>query len=271
MPELNRGLMQEIKQNIVQAESVIITRPLAQASGFAAQIAAIGRKPEIFPMLEIRTLSDDTELKACLARLSDFAMVAFVSPNAVNVVFSYIQSWPQKVTIAVMGAGSRAALAAHGITDINARIISPTNPERTDSETLLDELDIAELKDRSVLIVRGETGRELLADALRSKSIAVVQVAAYCRVTPEFSVPRQQCLNDFLSQQNTWVVTSSEVLKTMLLWAGQIDLVGGVAKMQHQHILVPHARIAETAKILGFISITLTGSGDERLLVALQS
>jgi uroporphyrinogen-III synthase len=41
--------------------------------------------------------------------------------------------------------------------------------------------------------------------------------------------------------------------------------------MQQQHLIVPHARIAETANNLGFSKLTLTGSGDERLLAALQS
>jgi uroporphyrinogen-III synthase len=45
----------------------------------------------------------------------------------------------------------------------------------------------------------------------------------------------------------------------------------GVAKMQQQTIIVPHVRIQETAQMLGFRHITLTGSGDERLLAALQS
>ena len=36
-----------------------------------------------------------------------------------------------------------------------------------------------------------------------------------------------------------------------------------------QHLIVPHARIAETARSLGCDWITLTGSGDARLLAAL--
>jgi uroporphyrinogen-III synthase len=43
-----------------------------------------------------------------------------------------------------------------------------------------------------------------------------------------------------------------------------------VAKMQQQHIIVPHVRIAESAQKLGFGHITQTGSGDEPLLAALQ-
>jgi uroporphyrinogen-III synthase len=42
-------------------------------------------------------------------------------------------------------------------------------------------------------------------------------------------------------------------------------------RLRGQHLIVPHARIAETARALGCSSITLTGSGDARLLAAIQS
>lgn len=251
--------------------SVIITRPLAQANDFSIQVAAAGRRAEIFPLLEIQALPDFTALDAVLSRLSDFALVAFVSPNAVHAVFPRVQRWPTDVAIAVMGAGSRVALAAYGLTDANTQIISPRNPERTDSETLLDELDLPALKGREVLIVRGESGRELLADALRLNGILVTQVPAYRRVAPEFTEQIRQSLTLLLSLENDWIITSSEALRILLSWCEKIDIVHAVAKMQQQHIIVPHVRIAETAKILGFQSITLTGSGDESLLVALQS
>jgi uroporphyrinogen-III synthase len=45
----------------------------------------------------------------------------------------------------------------------------------------------------------------------------------------------------------------------------------GVAKVQQQSFIMPHIRIQETAQTLGFRNITLTGSGDEQLLAALQS
>jgi uroporphyrinogen-III synthase len=250
---------------------VVITRPFVQASAFATQVEAIGRSAEIFPLLEIQALADTTALDETLSRLSDFALVAFVSPNAVHAAFSQIQHWPADLAIAVMGAGSRVALAEHGITDVNTKIISPINPERTDSETLLEVLDFSALDGRKVLIVRGETGREFLADALRSHGVSVTQIAAYQRVAPEFTLVRQQNLKLMLERENDWVVTSSEALRNLFTWAKKLNLESAVAKMQHQRIFVPHARIEETAKILGFQLITLTGSGDESLLVALQS
>ena len=250
---------------------VIITRPFVQAIEFAAQVAAIGRQAEVFPLLEIHPLADTIALDETLSNLANFALVAFVSPNAVHAFLARIQAWPDGLPIAVMGAGSRAALAEHGITDANARIISPMNPERTDSETLLEVLDLSDFGDREVLIVRGESGRELLADALRSRGVAVCQIAAYQRVTATFTEEKKRSLKLMLARENDWIITSSEALRNLFNWVKDLDLDNGVAKMQHQNIFVPHVRIAETAQNLGFQFITLTGSGDESLLVALQS
>jgi len=52
---------------------------------------------------------------------------------------------------------------------------------------------------------------------------------------------------------------------------GELGAPEYVAKMQQQRVIVPHARIAETAKSLGLTRLSLCGSGDERLLAALQS
>lgn len=256
-------------------KAVVITRPTAQAAPLAQRVAAMGLRPEEFPLLEILPLADSSALDAALASLDDYSLVAFVSPNAIDATFARIKRWPAGVCIGVMGAGSRATLAQHGVTDANARILSPTDTERTDSETLLAVLDLQALKAGRVLIIRGESGRELLADALRAHGITVSQVAAYRRVAPAFTPERMQKLSSLLNQENDWLVTSSEALRTLLAWAGELatksDNVDAVAKMQQQHLIVPHVRIAETATSLGFQSITLTASGDEHLLVALQS
>jgi len=235
------------------------------------QLIARGRTYELFPLLEILPLSDATHLRATLARLKDYALVAFVSPNAIDAVFQCISTWPAGVAIGVMGAGSRAALATHGISDDHVHIVSPVDPARTDSETLLAALDLPALNKQRVLIVRGESGRELLADGLRAAGADVEQLAAYRRVAPAFTEHRRQQLSGLLETPCDWIVTSSEGLRTLLDWATQLPGQGAVAKMQQQHLIVPHVRIAETAKNMGFQSITLTGSGDERLLVALQS
>lgn len=250
---------------------VVITRPVAQAECLARRVAALGREVIVFPLLEIHPLPDPTALRAALSGLSKYAMVAFVSPNAIHAVFEHIRCWPPEVALAVVGEGSRATLAEYGLDASNVTIYHPRDAARTDSQTLLQVLDLEALRGRQVLIIRGETGRELLADALRGVGVQVTQVAAYRRAAPELDAARCSQLLVLLDTPNDWIVTSSEALGILLKMVESIAGNAGVAKMQQKHLIVPHVRIAEVARKLHFQQITLTGSGDERLLAALQS
>lgn len=249
---------------------VVITRPLAQATSLAQKLAASGREAVVFPLLEILPLPDQSELQSTLRNVDDYAMVAFVSPNAIDAAFMHIDCWPSHVALAVVGEGSKAALAQHGLTTANAAIFSPVDPKRTDSQTLVEALDLAALRGKRVLILRGETGRELLADALRDHGVQVEQVAAYRRAAPVLDNAKTVELQRLLDTHADWVITSSESLRILLQMVRDIAGDAGVAKMQRQRLIVPHVRIAETACSLGFADIVQTGSGDEPLLAALQ-
>lgn len=252
-------------------KQVVITRPLAQAQALARRVQEVGRQPVVFPLLEIHPLRDPAPLLAALDTLDGFAMAAFVSPNAIDAVFAHLTQWPPAVALAVMGEGSRAALARHGLSAANARIFSPRDQHRTDSQTLLEVLDLDQLRGKRVVIFRGESGRELLADALRAAGVEVSQVVAYRRAEPVLNQERSAQLSSLLEGDHDWVVTSSEGLRILIRMIEQLAGASGVAKMQQQRIILPHARIAETALALGFKHITRTGSGDEALLAALQS
>jgi uroporphyrinogen-III synthase len=253
--------------------TVVITRPLAQAEPLAKRLAAAGRRADVFPLLEISPIADPTHLRVVLQDLNRFAMVAFVSPNAVDAAFRYLPAWPPGVAIAVVGEGSRHALARHGVTVANATIFSPVDPVRTDSQTLLQVLDLEALRGKEVLIVRGETGRELLADALRDAGVQVTPVAAYRRAAPILDEARRMHLLQLLDSPNVWIVTSSEALRNLVEMVNSLSDGAALAKMQlqRQRLVVPHIRIGETAEMLGLHNVTLTGSGDEQLLAALQS
>ena len=253
---------------------IVITRPLAQAKVLAQEITARGGEPIVFPLLEISPLNDDTELKATLAQLDRFAMVAFVSPNAIDAAFNHIKQWPAGVTIGIVGEGSRLALARHGIHAQNVPIYGPADATKTDSEGLLKALDLPGLSGKRVLIVRGDSGRELLADTLRANNVEVRSLAAYRRHAPTLTPAISTQLQNLLVTENDWIVTSSEALRNLMQMVSALKNVAqtdtNVVKMQHKNLLVPHARIADTAHALGFTAVTLTGSGDERLLDALQ-
>jgi uroporphyrinogen-III synthase len=121
-----------------------------------------------------------------------------------------------------------------------------------------------------------------MADGLRAAGADVTVVAAYRRSVPRLTPALGATLRRLLAQQNDWIITSSEALRGLCDLLASLDqntLISTpdaaqqkcVVLMQQQHLIVPHARIAETANKLGFSHLTLTGSGDERLLAALQS
>ncbi len=250
---------------------VVITRPRAQAVPLAARLSGLGIRADVFPLLDIQPLDDSSALESTLGRLQDYALVAFVSPNAVDAAFPFIGRWPDGVIAAVVGEGSRQALARHGLTDANAQIAFPTDPNRTDSETLLDVLDLDALRGRKALIVRAETGRELLADRLRAAGVAVDQVAAYRRGAPPLDAARRAALAGFIAAGPDWVITSSEALRNLQQDVLQLAGEAGWNAIRTCRLIVPHQRIAETAQAMGFARVMLTGSGDEALLAALQS
>lgn len=251
--------------------AVVITRPRAQAEPLAQAVRALGRRAAVLPLLEIAPLDDSAPLRAALDGLASCALVAFVSPNAVDAAFAHLEGWPPGVPIGVVGEGSRAALARHGVTGENATIHCPPIAASSDSEHLLASLDLSAFAGRRVLIVRGESGRELMAETLRAAGAQVETVAAYRRSVPALTDALAAELGALLAQPNDWIITSSEALRGLAGLARQLDPATGVERLQAQHLIVPHGRIAETARALGCDRITLTGSGDARLLAAIQS
>lgn len=253
------------------SDTVVITRPRAQAEGLARRVAQSGRSAVVLPLLEIDPLPDQAQLRATLAGLDGYAMAVFVSPNAVDAAFAHITQWPAQVAVAVVGEGSRAALARHGVTADRYTIYCPPDPAFSDSEHLLATLDLSSLQGRPVLIVRGETGRELMADALRAAGAVVTTVAAYRRRIPDLTPELAAQLRGLLAGTHQWVITSSEALRGLAGLAERLGPGDFVAKLQRQQLVVPHARIEQTARALGFGQVTLTGSGDEGVFAALQS
>ena len=245
-------------------KTVVVTRPLAQATPLAEAIEALGGRPLIFPLLEIAPAADPQSLRDAAAQIGDYAIAVFISPNAVEYALPDILQqgpWPQDLLPAAVGQGTVKVLAARGI----AGCIAPT--ERFDSEALLalPALAAAQVAGRRIAIFRGDGGRELLADTLRERGATVDCIPCYRRSGPSEGVA--PLLDAWRSGRlDALTVSSSEGLCYL------VDLLDaeGKAFLAATPVFVPHARIAENARALGLRKIELTGPADAGILEALR-
>lgn len=238
----------------LQGLPVLVTRPIDQAEGFAQAIRAAGGRPKVFPLLDITAVADTRTLYGQLARLCDYDLVIFISPNAVSYGMAAIAAAGAVLAaqVATMGAGSACALREAGVNDV----IVPT--ERSDSEGLLAMPALAQLSGKRVMILRGDGGRELLADTLKARGATVDYVTCYQRSKTNKKL-------DDLKQLHPEVltVTSSEALGHLR------EMMGRDAALLAMPLFVPHSRIAELAAQLGWREVILTDAGDAGLLASL--
>jgi uroporphyrinogen-III synthase len=237
--------------------SIVITRPREQAAGLVQRIEQLGGKPLLFPLLEIAAVNDDCTLREQISRLKQTDFAIFISPNAVRYGMEAIRAsgdMPASLRIASVGQGSAKALRELGI----KHIIAPT--ERFDSESLLALPELQNVGGKRVMIFRGDGGRELLGDTLKGRGATVEYVTCYLRSKPDVEV---SALLNALPHAIT--VTSSEALGHLreTLDEAQRRVVCAIT------LIVPHERIAEAARQMGWQQVIVTGSGDDGMMSGL--
>ncbi|CAJ0710188.1 uroporphyrinogen III methyltransferase/synthase [Ralstonia sp. GP73] len=253
---------------------VVVTRPRAQAPMLVAALERHGLRTHQFPLLDIAPTPNLDDLRAALGDPSRYALVVFVSPNAVQQAFSAMPEgfrWPQEVPVAVVGPASAQALATHGVAPPAHRVIKPdthADDARQDSEALYARLDVPSLSGREVLIVRGNGGREWLADQLREAGASVRTAEAYRRSVPVPDAAAWLALRAVLSSRHAWTLTSSEAVRNLDELARANLSPADLDTLHGAPCFASHARIVEQAESLGFRDVTLTGAGDDRLLAS---
>ena len=274
---------------------IVVTRPRDQSAYLAQHIEQAGGIPVLFPLLDIAAVKDQRALHEQISRLDQFDLAIFISPNAVRYGMAAIRASgaalpaslnldeghasarhiglhpqgvgrgckelkPQQHThkpglqIATVGQGSAKALRDLGID----QIIAPT--ERFDSEGLLALPELQNIAGWKIIIFRGDGGRELLGDTLKTRGATVEYAACYQR-----SKPQQNADILLDAAPDAITVTSSEAVTH--LW--QMLDGKGQAALRDTPLFAPHARIAELARQQGWQQVLLTDTGDDGLLSAL--
>lgn len=244
-------------------KNVVVTRPAHQAETFARLIKDAGGRAILFPAIEIRDVKDPYTVTRLVDRLDQYDLAIFVSPNAVERAMKLISGrrrFPRGLQVATVGGASVRTLERFGITGV----LAPQG--RFDSESLLELPALAAVNGLRVVIFRGEGGRDVLGETLRSRGAAVEYAECYRRVRPEIdAAPLLQAW----SQKGVDAVTatSSEGLRNFA------DMIGtpGHERLTATPVFAPHPRIAGAAQALGVRKVIVTGPGDEGMLTGLAA
>jgi uroporphyrinogen-III synthase len=240
---------------------IVVTRPAQQSGPLAERISAAGGHPILFPVLEIIDTPDLQPLIDVSARLEDYQLAVFISPNAVVRTMSQVlprRIWPARLRVAAIGKGSVRELERFGVTGVIA-------PARYfDSEHLLELPELQTVAGQRVVIFRGDGGRELLGDTLAARGARVDYIECYRRTRPDAdAAPLLQAWAG--NALHAVTITSSEGMRNLFAMVGQ----SGQLRLQQTPVFAPHPRIAAVARELGCNAVIDTAPGDDGLMDAL--
>jgi uroporphyrinogen-III synthase len=234
---------------------ILVTRPERQADNFCRLIEAAGGEAVRFPTLEIQALSPPANVFKDAEHLGRFDWLVFVSANAVYFALKACDnalSVPAHTKVAAIGRATASALEESGV---------PVNLEpegRFDSEAFLDLAPMQQVAGLRFLIIRGEGGRELLADTLQQRGAHVIYAEVYRRLRPKV---------DIASHLTSW---RSRGIDAVTIFSGEslvnfIAMLGdnGLGWAQEIPLVVAGARIAAQARQEGFDKVILASNATD--------
>jgi uroporphyrinogen-III synthase len=262
--------------------ALIVVRPRAQAGEWVGALRALGVDAHALPLIEILPAPEPGRLAAAVGDIAAAAAAAgvaeggqplavFVSPNAVEGFFAGAAgagvscrsgpgaapakaapaAWPAHAWAAATGPGTVAALRAAGVDE--ARIVAPpATAAQFDSEALWACIEAWPLRGRPVWIVRGNGGRDWLANRLAAAGAAVRFVQSYERAAPRLEPDERALLGRAGAEPAhwTWLFSSSEAIE-------HLRALDPAANWGASRALATHPRIAERARAAGFAHVEL--------------
>lgn len=197
---------------------IVVTRPVRQAEGLCQLVESYGGKAIRFPTLLISEPHDPASAKQIIDSLENDQMAIFTSVNAVRwgLRWGLDRRFPELPTLQRVAIGKATAQAllecaapAHWV-----------SPPPFNSEALLTLPVLLSVSGLSIVIFRGEGGRNLLAKTLKQRGAKVIEAQVYRRSLPAASIdPLIQYWKQ--GEIQAVVATSTESLKNLFTMAGE--------------------------------------------------
>jgi uroporphyrinogen-III synthase len=241
---------------------LLLTRPAEDCAALAQTLAAQGVFSHCLPLLDIVALPVSDKIRQAIARLPRCNAVIVVSKPAARIALDLLEGSPSlTMPWFSVGAATAQILRDHGL-DVSY----PADGD--DSEALLQLPRLREAVSQpgaQVLILRGEGGRELLAERLRELGASVEYLELYRRDLPAYP-PNELSLRIEAERLNGLVVSSGQGFEHLRQMAG--DAWPTIAQLP---LFVPSPRVAELAHAAGAQTVVdCRGASAAALLTALR-
>ena len=250
---------------------VIVTRPAAQAADWVLRLRAERIDAVALPLIGVAPAANLAAVEDAWATLATQRLVVFVSPNAAEHFFARRPAgmrWPAGVLAGSPGPGTTRSLLSLGV-PVAQTVAPAADSAQFDSEALWQQLSAQDWQGAGVLIVRGDGGRDWLAETMRSRGASVAHVAAYRREAPVFSAAQQALLAAALHAPEThlWYFSSSEAIDHL----EQASTAFEPLRWAEAWALATHPRIAERARQLGIAHVVECRPPLEAVVGCIQS
>ncbi|PCJ42977.1 MAG: hypothetical protein COA99_08020 [Moraxellaceae bacterium] len=247
--------------------SVLITRPEGQGKVLADELQALGLEALLFPTLEICPKQLSSSEQHCVEGLDCYSQIICVSANAAKIglelLADYWPQWPVEQQWIAVGPATHDAMQGWGLHEV----LLPEGASHSEGVLALDVLQT--LDNQKILILRGVSGRELLAETLRERGATVDYLELYERKIPS---PAPNILMQWLCSdaKKAIVVTSGDGLKNLLSLeqAAQRESGDRESPLFNIVLIVVSQRLAEFAKHKGFVTVWVADGAADNAIVA---
>ncbi|HYP53793.1 MAG TPA: uroporphyrinogen-III synthase, partial [Pyrinomonadaceae bacterium] len=185
----NDGRSETTTARPLEGRTVMITRSLAQAADFAAELEAFGARVVSCPTIEIVAPDSYAPLDDAIENLFGYDWVVFSSANAVEHFLARLEAGGKDASelddVRVCAVGTTTA---ERLTEAHVHV--DVIPEQFKAEGIFDALarflgGRDELRQQNFLVPRAASARDFLPRALEEAGARVDVVAAYRTVAPE--------------------------------------------------------------------------------------
>jgi len=165
------------------AKTVLVTRQSEQAAEFVDELARIGARALVVPMIRVIEPDSWEECDRAIARIGFYNGLVFASANGVKAFFRRAAEKgvdPQSVRslgIYAVGRKTQETIEEQGYT---VRFI----PDNFSAESLVAGLEAWDVSGKRFLFPRGNLGRDELISGLKDRGAVVDVVEVYKNIAP---------------------------------------------------------------------------------------